>query len=104
MRVYWITKNDPPTEDDMKSHWDLGRRPASQRDEAVYKEVSVFETSEAAATKARARNLGEYIAELEVPDTMIGSRNPQTRHCGLTGTTPDQLLDLVQDVQQIDQA
>jgi hypothetical protein len=103
VRLYRVTKNDPPTEDDMKSHWDLGHRPASGRkqDEIRYKEVSVFDTPEAAAAKARARRLGEYIAELEVPDVLVGSHNPETGHYGLTGTTPGQLLGLVQNMREI---
>jgi hypothetical protein len=52
-------------------HWDLGKRPSDSRSEAAYREVSAFDTPEAAATKARARNLGEYIAELEVPDETL---------------------------------
>lgn len=58
MQLYRITRNDPPTVDDMKSHWDLGKRPARLRDEAAWKEVSVFDSAERAAAKVRARDLG----------------------------------------------
>jgi hypothetical protein len=89
----------------MKSHWEVGRRPARGRpqDEVAFKEVSVFSTPEAAAAKARARQLGDYIAELEIPDELIGSRKPETGHYGLRDTTPDQLLGLVQNVQEIEE-
>jgi hypothetical protein len=106
VRLYRVTRNNPPTEDDMKSAWELGRRPSSGRvqDEVKFKEVSVFSTPEAAAAKARARELGDYIAELEIPERLIGSRTPATGHYGLTGTTPGQLLGLVQNVQQVQEA
>ena len=83
------------------SHWDLGKRPARAQDEAAYKEVSVFDTPERAAAKARARHLGEYIAELEVPDETPRSYNPVSRHSGLQETTPGQLLAWVQDVRPV---
>ena len=86
----------------MKSHWDLGKRPAKRRDEAAYQEVSTFETPEAAAAKARARGLGEYIAELEVPQSAVGSRTPATGHVGLRNTTPEQLLGCIQSIVRVD--
>jgi hypothetical protein len=93
---------NPPTDYDMMSHWDRGFRPSRPQDEAAYKEVSVFETPEAARQKARARNLGDYIAELEVPESVIGSRNPVSRHVGLKETTPQQLLGCIQSIVQVD--
>jgi hypothetical protein len=68
VRLYRITQNDPPNERDMLSHWDLGRRPALAGGEGAYKEVSTFDTLERAASKAIARGLGDYIAELEIPE------------------------------------
>lgn len=108
MRLYRVTKNDPPTEEDMMSYWDLGRRPARkaddpryEEDKAAYEEVSTFVSAEEAAAKARARNLGDYIAELEVPD---GAPMSAVRgHRGLIGTTPDQLLGLVLGVRRVDE-
>lgn len=84
----------------MKSHWDLGKRPVRKQDEASWKEVSTFETAAAAAAKARARNLGDYIAELEVPENAIGSR-ASSGHVGLRGTTPEQLLECVQGIVRV---
>jgi len=86
----------------MKSHLDLGRRPTRPQDEEAYREVSVFETREAAAQKARARNLGDYVAELEVPEDAIGSRNPASGHVGLRNTTPEQLLGCVQGIVRVE--
>jgi len=90
------------------SYWALGRRPARREDDpkyegdkAAYEEVSTFVTAEEAAAKARARNLGDYIAELEVPDeTPMSSKGG---HRGLIGTTPSQLLGMVQNVQGVDE-
>jgi len=87
----------------MKSHWDLGKRPSQPRDEASYREVSVFDTIEAAVRKARARSLGDYIACLDVPDEVAMSRNPSSGHVGLAGTSPAQLLGYVQHVQAVDE-
>jgi hypothetical protein len=95
----------------MKSHWELGRRPPQQgnqaayrRDVEAYQEVSTFETPQAAAEKARIRGLGEYIAELEVPQSAIGSRTPSSSHVGLKGLTPEQLLSSVLSVVRVDDA
>lgn len=109
MRLYRVTKSNPPTEEDMMSYWDLGKRPARREDDpryegdrAAYEEVSTFVTAEEAAAKARARNLGDYIAELEVPDETPMSE--KRGHRGLVGTTPSQLLGMVRNVQGVDEA
>lgn len=102
MRLYRVTRNNPPTANDMLSHWDLGKRPADPRSEAAYKEVSTFDTPETAARKAQALNLGEYVAELEVPDETLRSYKPSTGHSGLQGTTPEQLLTCIQDVRRVE--
>jgi len=101
VRLYRVTRNNPPIADDMKSHWELypERRPVRSKEQAAWQEVSTFMTAELAAEKARLHRLGEYIAELEVPDSA-----PMTikgGHVGLIGTTPDQLLDMVQNVQPV---
>lgn len=83
------------------SHWDLGKRPAKKQDEAAFKEVSTFTTAAAAAAKARARHLGDYVAELEVPESAIGSR-ASSGHVGLDGMTPEQLLGCVQSIVRVD--
>jgi len=103
VHLYRATRNNPPTEEDMKSHWDLGKRPLHPRDEASYREVSVFDTLEAAARKARAFRLGAYIARLEVPDGVAMTRSPSSGHVGLAGTNPAQLLGYVQHVQGVDE-
>jgi hypothetical protein len=103
VRLYRVTKNKPPVDNDMKSHWDLGYRPSRPSGEAAYKEVSTFDTAERAAAKARARDLGEYVAELEIPDETPMSRNEETGHRGLQGMTPEQLLGCVQDVRRVDE-
>jgi hypothetical protein len=102
VRLYRVTKNDPPTEEDMMSYWDLyvERRPQGSG-EVSWKEVSTFVTAELAAAKARARNLGEYIAELEVPEDAIASRAP-SGHVGVSGLTPHQLLSMVQNIRRVD--
>jgi len=71
------------------------------KDQAAWQEVSTFVTAELAAVKARLYKLGEYIAELEVPDT--ASMTIKGGHVGLIGTTPDQLLGMVRNVQRLDE-
>jgi hypothetical protein len=58
-------------------------------------------TAELAVRKARLHKLGEYIAELEVPDT--APITIKGGHVGLIGTTPDQLLGMVRNVQALDE-
>lgn len=88
------------------SYWDLGRRPeppSGRSIEARLREVSTFATAELAVAKARARNLGEYIAELEVPEAAIASHAAESGHVGLSGLTPSQLLGMVQNVRHLDE-
>jgi hypothetical protein len=92
----------------MMSYWDLGRRPARRQDDpryeqdkAAYEEVSAFVTAEEAAAKAKARDLGDYIAELEVPDD--APMSVKRGHRGLIGTTPGQLLGMVRNVRRLDE-
>ena len=68
--------------------------------EAAWKEVSVFDSAERAAAKARARDLGEFLAVLEVPDETPMSHGNQG-HKGLIGTTPEELLAYVQAVHPV---
>ena len=86
----------------LKSHWDLGKRPANPRDEASWQEVSVFDSAERAAAKARARDLGDFLALLEVPDETMMSHGNQG-HKGLIATTPEQLLGYVQAVHRVEE-
>ena len=87
----------------MLSHWDLGKRPRDPRSEAAYREVSTFDTPEVAARKARAYDLGEYVAELEIPDDTPHSYTTSTGHTGLQGTTPEQLLACVRGVRRVEE-
>lgn len=104
MLVYRVTKHDPPTEEDMLSAWELGRRPdpLTPGSEAVFREVSTFNTPQAAALKAQAFGLGDYIATLDIPDTVTATVKETTGHVGLAGATPEELLGYVQNVQPVD--
>lgn len=89
----------------MKSAWDLGRRPTrerEEREEAIFRRVSTFNTPEAAARKAQALNLGDFIAVLEVPDTVTMVAAP-SGHVGLGETNPTQLLGYIQEVQRVNE-
>jgi len=110
--LYRVTHHNPPTLDDMKSYWDLGRRPPlvqltdgyKRDDERAYKGVSTFDTRERMAAKARALALGEFVAELDVPASVELAVNPRTGHTRLHGTTPEQLIGYVRNVWQVDDA
>jgi hypothetical protein len=93
--LYRATRHNPPTEEDMSSDWDLGERPPEPykpRDVASYKAVSTFDSLEKAAAKARNRNLGEYVAEIDAPDSVERKHSPESGHVELRDTTPAQLL------------
>jgi hypothetical protein len=90
MRLFRATKHLPPTEDDFKSAWDLGRRPPRPEDERKFRAVSTFTSWDSVVEKANIFSLGDYIAELEVPDEV--ERTVSRYHVSLHGTTPSQLL------------
>jgi hypothetical protein len=85
----------------MKSQRALGvtpRRPLTPADEVAWDEVSTFDDRDRAARIARRRRLGDYIAELEMPDEMEHSHDPETGHRGWRLTRPDDLLRRVRNV------
>jgi hypothetical protein len=47
---------------------------------------------------SRERKLGPYIVELDIPDEIERSQDAITGHVGLSGTTPQQLLECVRNV------
>lgn len=93
MRLFRATRSDPPTPDDFRSYWDLRKRPSKPTDEQTFKAVSTFTTFEEAVTKARRYDLGDFIAELEVTETV--ETTVKRLHADLHGTTPEQLLGYV---------
>lgn len=60
----------------------------------LYQGVSTFETLEMAIEKAVEAELGDFVAELEVPDSVARNSNGRG-HVDLEGTTPAQLLQYV---------
>ena len=78
VRLFRVVRNDPPKEDDFRTAWERGRRPNSAAAGASYardvenlKGLSMLRSLEAARTYAsRFRRLGDYIAEVEVPDDL----------------------------------
>ena len=88
-------ENDPPTEADFMSYWDLGKRPRphTTKGEEAYKGVSVFDTEEHARANALKYGLGPLLARLEIPDRapirVTPVRNPLTGHQNLYGAPSD---------------
>jgi hypothetical protein len=67
----------------------------------LYQGVSSYESLEMAIEKAVEAELGDFIAELEVPDGI--PRNPNGRgHVDLEGTSPGQLMAFVVQIHPIE--
>ncbi len=100
-RLYRVVRSNPPTDADFVSHRALGRRLPRRADAALIRAwdgVSTLTTRELAAEYARSVRLGEWIAELEVPDEVEaddGAIRKQGRHVDLYGATPGQLREYV---------
>ena len=103
--MFRAVRTNPPTEQDFRSAWDLGRRPPGKNPPGMqvrlYQGVSTFETLEMAIEKAVEARLGDFVAELEVPDSV--ARNPNGRgHVDVEGTKPGQLLQYVVQTHRIE--
>ena len=98
---YRSVDNDPPTEADFVSYWDLGRRPRphTAKREEEFKGVSVFDTEEHARANALKHGLGPLLARLEIrvgaPVRVTPVRNPFTGHHNLYGAPSDVLACVV---------
>ncbi len=67
----------------------------------LYQGVSTYETLEMMIEKAIEAELGDFVAELEVPDQV--GRNANGRgHVDLEGTRPSQLLSYVVQIHPIE--
>lgn len=102
-RLFRAVRTNPPTENDFRSPWDLGRRPRKNRVMQVrlYQGVSTYETLEMMIEKATEAELGDFVAELEVPDE-VGRNGNGRGHVDLEGTTPSQLLNYVVQIHAIE--
>lgn len=102
-RLYRVTRYNPPELTDFQSYWDLGRRPRKQTPAVVarFRRVSTFDSLEVAVDAATAGGLGEFVAELLVPDAVARETNTETGHVGLEGTSPEQLRSYVVQMHQL---
>jgi len=66
-----------------------------------YQGVSTYETLEMMVAKAIAGELGDFVAELEVPDEVHRNANGRG-HVDLEGTTPSQLMAYVVQIHPIE--
>jgi hypothetical protein len=96
-RLFRVVRSNPPTDGDFMSHRELGRRLPRRADTALIRAwdgVSTLTTLELAGEYARSARLGEWIAELEVPDEVEadeGAVRKLGRHVDLYGATAAQL-------------
>lgn len=97
MRLFRAVRSNPPTKADFTSPWDAGRRPPRPELEGKWRSVSTFVDFDKAVDKAAQFNLGDFIAALEVPDTVQKKVDP-TGHVDLINATPGELLACVEQV------
>ena len=97
MRVYRVVRSNPPTEADFRSPVDAGKLPPKNRPSRTWKAVSSFIEFDKAVDKAAAYDLGDFIAALEIPDTVQATVS-DTGHVDLEDTTPGELLGYVVQV------
>ncbi len=100
---YRIVKSDRPSRADFLSHMLKGLKPRNPTPKSLheYDGVSVLDTAEhAGAWAERLPHLGEYIAELHIPDdASIVFEGPNARgHGNLYAATAEELLGYVQAV------
>jgi hypothetical protein len=95
MRLYRAVHN-PPTERDMLSASELGRRCPTPAKKPDYDGVSVYLTAEQCRVPMRAwPKIGTHVAELEVPESVTRQPANPDGHVRLDGATPGQLLSYV---------
>jgi hypothetical protein len=83
----------PPSEIDMRSASEIGRRSPTPAKQADYDGVSVYLTAEQCRVPMRAYpKIGTHVAELEVPETVTRQPANQDGHVRLDGTRPSELL------------
>jgi hypothetical protein len=100
--VFRVVRSDPPTIDDFRSPLERGRHRIDERQEQA-SGVSVFAQLEQARRHARRYDLGSYIAEIAVPDSMHIERT-QRRTAGhfTVWADPDALLGMVVQVTPVE--
>lgn len=98
-RLFRNVRSDPPQVADFRSQWDKGWRPKSRSPSEVlsFKAISVWERLDLARQRGVELNLGDFVAELEVPDS-IKRRHDTTGHVDLYGTIPQQVRGWVKRV------
>jgi hypothetical protein len=78
--VYRVVHHDPPTEEDFKSHIALGKvKPPTNREKLhMFQGISVQGTLDGARSLQKAfPKLGQFIAELSIPDEAPLSLEPE---------------------------
>ena len=103
LRLYRVTKSDPPTIRDFLSFRELGipLRHRTAKGLRLWDGLSVYREQEQAATRARRTpGLGQYVAELRIPMDgrfRLELDNGEDGHCTIWGE-PEALLALVVSV------
>lgn len=103
LRLYRITKSNPPTIRDFLSFRELGipLRHRTAKGLRLWDGLSVYREREQAVTRARRTpGLGQYVAELHVPmdgRIQLELDNGENGHCTIWGA-PEALLALILSV------
>ena len=93
---YRATRSNPPERRDVSSNEALGIPQADSENDEDYRAISTYRSARRCAKQADKYGLGNYIAELNVPDDSpiwIGHIS-KNGHCNLIGQ-PDDLLGCV---------
>lgn len=106
-RLFRLVHDEHPTETEFQSYWDVGRQPPpdpnarrAAKVEAEYRALSMFRTLEGARAQAQKHpDLGDYVAELEIPE---GTRVTGTGdHVQVHDTLPDVVVGWVCSISKV---
>lgn len=106
--LYRVCRRNPPSPEDLMSHEAQGKQPPRNAPPEVlesWERVSTLTTKGLAREIADEARLGEWVATLEVPESVevkVGRpRRSPGRHVDLIGTTPEQLRGYISRVDRI---
>lgn len=102
-RVFRVVRSDPPIENDFAAQMWLGRKYVDDAAPDLRSGVSVFATAAQAARVARRYQMGNYVAELLLPEEGVEIRRTgRARGHHTVWASPDVLLRSVTHVRRVE--